>query len=85
MKTTAPHIYVYTLKYYLLHVSARSEGDEIYNCDHNKFFLILGASFTGVVKNVRVLSHRCDITYAGTASNLPSEIQVHVDHIHEHM
>ena len=84
MKTTAPHIYVYTLKYYLLHVSARSEGAEIYNCNNKVFFfLILGASFTGIVKNVRVLSHRCEITYAGTASNLPPEIQV--DHIHEHM
>ena len=82
MKTTTPNIYVYTLKYYLLHVSARSEGIEIYNCD-NIFFLILGVSFTCIVKNVRVLGHRCDITFVGTASNLPPEIQV--DHIHEHM
>ena len=45
-------------------------------------FSILGASFTGIVKNARVLSHRCDITYAGTASNLPPEW--HVDHVHVH-
>ena len=31
-----PHIYIYTLKYYLIHVSARSDGIEIYNCD-NKY------------------------------------------------
>ena len=72
MKTTAPHIYIYTLKSYLLLVSARSEGGEI-----NKFS-ILGASFTSIVKNAHVLSQRCDIAYAGTASNLPPEI--YVDH-----
>ena len=33
-------------------------------------------SILGIVKNARVLSHRCDITYAGTASNLPPEIYV---------
>ena len=63
--------------YYLLHVSARSEAFEIYNCDK---FSIEGPSFTGIVKNARILSHRCDITYARTASNLPPEIQV--DHVH---
>ena len=124
MKTTAPHIYINTLKYYLfglvslskninpslvlvqpmktrpfiterllmgrkksnqtiklLHVSARSEEVEIYNCDNK--FSILGASFTGIVKNVRVLSHRYAITYAWTASNLTPEICV--DHVHVHM
>ena len=81
MITTAPHIYIYTLKYYILQVSASSEGVEIYNFDNK--FSILGASFTGIVKNARVLSHRCDITYAGTASNLKPEI--YVDHVHVHM
>ena len=56
-------IYIHTLKHYLLHVSARSEGVEIYNCDNK--FLILCASFTGIVKNVRVLSHRSYVTYTG--------------------
>ena len=60
------HLHLYP-KYYILHVSERSEGVEIYNC--NNKFPILGASFTGIVKIARVLSHRCDITYAGTASN----------------
>ena len=80
MKTTAPYIYMYTLKYYLLHVSARSEGVDIYNCDK---FSILDASLTGIVKNVCVLSHRSDITYAKTASYLPPVIPV--DHVHVHM
>ena len=35
-----PHIYLYTLNFYLLHANARSEGD----CDNK--FSILGASFT---------------------------------------
>ena len=54
----------------------------MYNCDNK--FSILGASFTGIVKNARVsvLSYRCDITYAGTASILSPEIHVHVDHVH---
>ena len=66
------------LKCYLLHVSARSEGVEIYNSDSK--FSILGASFTGIAKKARALSHRCNITYDGTASKLPPEI--HVDHVH---
>ena len=53
-----PHIYIYTLKHYLLHVCARSEGVENYNCDNK--FLILGVSFRATV----VTS-----VYAGTASN----------------
>ena len=32
-------------------------------------FSIQGASFTGIVKNARVLRYRCGITYAGTTSN----------------
>ena len=54
-----PHIYIYTLKYDQLHLSARSEGMEIYNCDN---FSIPGASFTSILKNARVLSHRWDIS-----------------------
>ena len=42
-----------------IHLSTSSEGDEIYNRDKKKFS-ILGASFTGIVKNTGVLSHRCD-------------------------
>ena len=44
---------------------------------------ILGTSFTGIVKNARVVSYHCDITYAGPASNLPPE--THVDHAYVHM
>ena len=62
MNTIAPHIYTFPLKYYLLYVSARSEGVEIYNCDNK--LSILGVSFTGIVKNACVLSNRCVITYA---------------------
>ena len=85
MKTTAPHIYihVYTLKYNLLYVSVMSEGVETYNCTCDNKFSILGESFTGIVKNARVLSHRCGITYDATVSILPPEI--HVDHTHVHM
>ena len=68
----SPHIYIYILKYYLLHVSARGEGVEIYNCDNK--FSILGASFTGIVKNARVLRHRCDISICWNCSP--------VDHVH---
>ena len=42
-------------------------------------------SFTGIVKIARDLSHHCDITYAGTASNLPPEIQVDHVHVNIHM
>ena len=58
--------------------SARSEGVEIYNSDNKSS--ILGASFTGIIKKARGLSPRCDITYDGTASKLPPEINV--DHLH---
>ena len=81
MKMTAPHIYIYTLRNYLLHESARSEGVGVYNCDYTLSILV--ASFKGIVKNVRVLSNHCGITYAGTASNLPPEI--HIDHVHVYM
>ena len=39
-------------------------------------FSIPGAFYTGIAKNARVRSHRYDITYARTASNVPPEIQV---------
>ena len=58
-----PHIYPKLLP---IECSAMSEGVEIYNCDNK--FSILGASFTSIVKNTRVLSHCCDITYAETVT-----------------
>ena len=60
------HLHIYP-KILPLECSLRSEGVEIYNCDNK--FSILVASFTGIVKYARVLSHRFDIIYAGTVSN----------------
>ena len=50
----------------------------IYNCVNK--FSILGASFKGIVKNARVLSHRSDISICWNSFQLPPEI--HVDHVH---
>ena len=72
------HLYLKILSITLVHVSARTERVEIYNCDDKFFF-----------NSWRVLHrHNQDCScseppYAGTASNLPPEIQV--DHINNYV
>ena len=68
MKTMAPFIYFYTLIYYPYMSVQGAKGLRSAIFVIISLFSILGASFAVNFKNACVLSRRCDITYAGTAS-----------------
>ena len=62
----SPHLHLYPK---ILPITCKCKGAKGLRSTIVIFFSNLGASFTGIVRNARVPSHRCDITYARTASN----------------